>query len=293
MSNEAAVWFYSTDDQRKGPFSREQISALLSVGAITEHTRVWSETLSEWTPLFKTELRALLGERPVPPPDIAATPAASTQSPGVASAASAPAAASYALYGNRTLATLVQWASFACVGMSAMIIMQTLKQNTVEQKLAKLRLFQGDQWSAIGGVLFLVTAILFLTWKYRATANLFNLAGPQSVTPAGAVYWYFVPVAWFWKPYEAMRNLWYGLNSGARNNFSLYAWWTVFWIGNAAGIFTATIAPEQITTIPAAEGYIFWSVVVLGLDAAFFALAADLVKKISDAESRALAVRGA
>ena len=53
MTNEAAVWFYSTDNQRNGRFSRKQIFALLSVGAITKHTRVWSETISEWTPLFK------------------------------------------------------------------------------------------------------------------------------------------------------------------------------------------------------------------------------------------------
>ena len=65
-----------------------------------------------------------------------------------------------------------------------------------------------NQWVlAITIVPFLINMILFLQWKYRSTSNAFSRIGPQTITPAGAVYWYFVPVAWFWKPYEAMLNL--------------------------------------------------------------------------------------
>ena len=76
MNVQAAGWFYQANNDRKGPFSSEQMSALLMAGAITEHTKVWSETLAEWTPLFRTELRALLGDVPL------LGPAQTTPAPG-------------------------------------------------------------------------------------------------------------------------------------------------------------------------------------------------------------------
>lgn len=70
MSDIGARWFYSAGDDRKGPFSELQIGALLLAGAIDEHTKVWSEDIADWTPLFRTDLRKLLGDKQIAPPNV-------------------------------------------------------------------------------------------------------------------------------------------------------------------------------------------------------------------------------
>lgn len=57
--------------------------------------------------------------------------------------------------------------------------------------------------------LFLVTAILFLRWTYRANDTVHRL-GAQGLgpSPGWAVGWYFVPVACLGMPFQAMRETW-------------------------------------------------------------------------------------
>ena len=55
----------------------------------------------------------------------------------------------------------------------------------------------------------LSTGILVLTWIHRANHNARQLgADDMRFTPGWAVGWYFVPIAWFWKPYQAMKEIW-------------------------------------------------------------------------------------
>ena len=59
------------------------------------------------------------------------------------------------------------------------------------------------------GVAALTTAVVVSRWIYRANSNARALgAAEMAFTPGGAVGWYFVPIANFWKPYQAMREIW-------------------------------------------------------------------------------------
>lgn len=159
----------------------------------------------------------------------------------------------------------------------------------MEQQFTRLKVFEGDGWTAIIGIPVLVCAILFLLWQYRATANLFHYAGHQSITPAGAVYWYFIPILWFWKPFEAMGNLWRG--SGASGKYStwfLYGWWGWCLASTLTSIAVALVLPENVTTVQEAKACLFWWAVVSGLDLLSFSTAAEVVKKISEGEKQAM-----
>ncbi len=55
----------------------------------------------------------------------------------------------------------------------------------------------------------ITTIILFAMWIYRANFNSRAL-GAQNMkfTPGWSVGYYFIPILWFWKPYQAMKEIW-------------------------------------------------------------------------------------
>lgn len=313
MSDADISWFYNYDGNKKGPFKANEIDALIRAGVVDEHTKVWSEILGEWTPLFRTELRTLLGDKTIQPPPLpespplgltTAPPALFPQplDPAVGAGSgwrgpaaqtgtfsAAPHAASYPLRDNRTLGKVLYWLiwiNFAISFIQAGLIVKT--KGGIEAQYRKAMWLETDNTAiAITILPFLVTIVIFLWWKYRSTANLFHLRGPQTITPAGAVYWYFVPIAWFWKPYEAMRNLVNGYH--AKDDKSLLqTWWLLFWGGIAAVILMMIIMPDPVRTLSDARTYVWGYIVSYGLDALWCWIASKLVKEIVAAEAKAL-----
>jgi len=84
------------------------------------------------------------------------------------------------------------------------------------------------------------TAILVLSWIYRANRNARQLgAADRRFTPGWAVGWYFIPIAWFWMPYLAMREIWRASVNpsdwGAAPVSPLLRWWWSLWIVGSWG----------------------------------------------------------
>ncbi len=93
----------------------------------------------------------------------------------------------------------------------------------------------GMLWGMFVNLVALVTGILVLMWIYRANYNARQLgASDLEFTPGWAVGWYFVPIAWFWKPYQAMREIWKAsarpLNWRGQSGSSLLGWWWALWL---------------------------------------------------------------
>ena len=90
-------------------------------------------------------------------------------------------------------------------------------------------------WFLTGVPIWLITAILVLTWIHRANHNARQLgAAGMHFTPGWAVGWHFVPIAWFWKPYQAMTEIWRASRNPAdwRDEpvSPLLRWWWILWI---------------------------------------------------------------
>ncbi len=295
MSDGVVSWFYNQDGNTKGPFKTNEIDALIRAGAVDAHTKMWSEQLAEWTPLYRTELRSLLGDAIVQPPPLAKdatpprapvrppheNPAASPQR----AAPSAPAAV-YSQFNNQTVASVLRGLLWFAGFLSLIQAGVILKAGRAEAQLRITRQIE-NEFAPFAAVLLLATAVLFLWWKYRSTSNLFRLRGTQSITPGGAVYWYFVPVAWFWKPYEAMRNLNSGYGGG--DETKMQAWWGLFWAVAAIAVFLAIAVPDPVRTIGQARVYAWGSIVMHAVEALSCWAAAELVKTISEAEVKSLA----
>ena len=103
-----------------------------------------------------------------------------------------------------------------------------------EGSLAGL-LASGVVWAIVSLTVWLGTAVLVLSWIYRANYNARELgASDMEFTPGWAVGWYFVPIAWFWKPYQAMRETWKASANPSdwrgQPVASMLHWWWILWI---------------------------------------------------------------
>jgi hypothetical protein len=83
---------------------------------------------------------------------------------------------------------------------------------SLEEFLEAYERINGDRHLFIGlGLLGiqLTTSILFLMWIYRANSNARQLgAQGMKFSPGWSVGFYFIPILWFWKPYQAMKEIW-------------------------------------------------------------------------------------
>jgi Domain of unknown function (DUF4328) len=94
----------------------------------------------------------------------------------------------------------------------------------------------------IDQLLFLAAFIVYLTWIYRATANLPALGSLSGkYTPAMAVWWYFIPFANLVQGHGVMANVWRESQPAAVDEHgfaiprkaSLVHWWWGLYIGTA------------------------------------------------------------
>lgn len=95
--------------------------------------------------------------------------------------------------------------------------------------------------SALVGIVFLViyiiTAVCFLKWTYRANKNLsIQSDGRMTFSPSGSIVWYIIPVANLFKPYHAMREIWRKAHkTWTAETRLLPGWWTLWIISSILG----------------------------------------------------------
>ncbi|MBB4657784.1 DUF4328 domain-containing protein [Parvularcula dongshanensis] len=82
-----------------------------------------------------------------------------------------------------------------------------------------------------------VTPIFVAIWLFRAMRNLHAVKEPYADMSAGwAIGWYFVPIAAWWKPFEAMQQIVDGSYHAAGwrpyDTPSLGGWWALWIVGS-------------------------------------------------------------
>lgn len=86
-------------------------------------------------------------------------------------------------------------------------------------------------------LLFVITGIFFLRWVYRANSNVRQLgAKGMKFSPGWSVGYFFIPVLNFWKPYQAMKEIWKA-SSNPKNWTSesvglVLGFWWMLWIAS-------------------------------------------------------------
>jgi hypothetical protein len=85
--------------------------------------------------------------------------------------------------------------------------------------------------------IYVVLAVLVLKWIYRANFNARQLgAAGMQFTPGWSIGWYFIPIVWLWKPYQAMKEIWKASANPQSQDWQnqeaspLLGWWWFLWI---------------------------------------------------------------
>lgn len=93
--------------------------------------------------------------------------------------------------------------------------------------------------SGFEGLLFLAALIVFMTWVYRAIANLPALGSMTCrFTPSGAVWSFFIPFVNLVRGHQVMATIWTESQPAAMNDFGYHLprktaivnWWWALWL---------------------------------------------------------------
>jgi Domain of unknown function (DUF4328) len=113
-------------------------------------------------------------------------------------------------------------------------------------------------------VFYLITAIVFCVWIYRANCNARALgANDMSITPGWSAGWFFVPFANLVKPFVAVREIWNASDSDPRDVSAsgsaaliVSAWWITWLLSKSAS--GASFRMSISATTPEEHLYAFY-----------------------------------
>lgn len=79
------------------------------------------------------------------------------------------------------------------------------------------------------------SAVFILMWIYQANRNARKLGAERmNFSPGWSIGWYFIPIAMFWKPHEAMVEIWKASKNPTKwrdeTEESITSWWWAFYI---------------------------------------------------------------
>ena len=109
---------------------------------------------------------------------------------------------------------------------------------------------------------FVLAAVTFLMWLYRAVANNHALGAYElRFTPGWAVGWWFVPFANLVRPLQIIAEAWRAADPSAsrstvetrsrlRTPAIVIAWWLLYLIGNVIALFERWTSGDPLTRTP-------------------------------------------
>ncbi len=131
-------------------------------------------------------------------------------------------------------------------------------------------------------VVVIPTSALFLMWIHLTSRNLQPLGTHgQRFSPGWAVGWWFVPIMNFFRPYQALAEIW---RSTGEWPVALVIWWWVSWLAaNFVGI-TSLVYERRNLFVPDAipsDGYLWLDIIANTLLVCAGVLAILIVRRIT------------
>jgi len=138
--------------------------------------------------------------------------------------------------------------------------------------------------------LYVLTVVIFSWWIVRANKNIRALgADGLRITPGWAVGYFFIPIMFLWRPYQAMKDLWKASqdptawHTTSRSSL-LPTWWTLWLLVHFFGqlSFRLTMNARGVEDLQVAT---YVQMVCQALDIALCLVAMGLVLQIARAQN--------
>jgi hypothetical protein len=82
-----------------------------------------------------------------------------------------------------------------------------------------------------GSILLILHIVLYCVWKRRSMRNAWimaeNVGTKPSISPGWSIGYYFIPIAMWFMPYKAMKEIWQ-TSVPERGSTLLFLWWTAW-----------------------------------------------------------------
>jgi hypothetical protein len=147
---------------------------------------------------------------------------------------------------------------------------------------------------------FVLAAVAFLMWLYRAVANNHALGAYElRFTPGWAVGWWFVPFANLVRPLQIVAEAWRAADPSASRSTAetrshlrapaiVIAWWLLYLIGNVIALFERWTSGDPLTRLRGATEIDIVSLVVLSAAAGMAITLIVLLTRREEAKIRQL-----
>jgi len=133
---------------------------------------------------------------------------------------------------------------------------------------------QNDKRVSLAGKIYLIayiiTAISFLMWVYRANNNCHGFGTKDMrFTPSWSIWWYFIPFFNLFRPYQVMKEIYKVSSNPAEwkkqeGSNLLWIWWTAFIIAAIVGNYEFRTAIRSLHTEQTIEGIKELTVISIG-----------------------------
>lgn len=176
-------------------------------------------------------------------------------------------------------------------------VLDLVSQREAGEFITQAHLVEAQDPVDAASVLVLVVQIpaivLFLMWVHRGSRNLLALgAHGQRFSPAWAVGWWFVPIMFFFRPYQVMAEIWRGSDPAMQHErrdgavTALLPWWWTFWIASSlAAIIIAAISISNgeflLETYTRTEASLRWELLAGALTICAGVMAILVVRRIT------------
>lgn len=127
--------------------------------------------------------------------------------------------------------------SFVTIG----VMQRVVAGEPAEQGVLTAMSVRTGALGTLSGLLTLAAVVLFCLFMPRANRNARWFRAPLSNSPGWAAGWFFVPVAGWWKPYYAMKEIWRGSDPDPAVNpleapgSALVGWWWAMFVLRTIG----------------------------------------------------------
>lgn len=236
-------WFYSSGHGRRGPVSVDRLVAELSRLPNPHVATVWHEGMAGWLPVAEVpEIAAKL-----PPP------VGDERGIGVLAVGQA-----------LSIVLAVLLALNVAIGLLRILM---LLSTFVAPQPSSLSLNAFATLQAVGALLFLPTALVFITWVYRATAAVgtWPEVKPRFSPAWNTIAFWFIPIIFLFRPYQAVADVWIhslraarprGPRRGSESDALVQGWWAAWLACAVLGVAVEKLPDAVAATVPHSTAFI-------------------------------------